>query len=394
MSSDPLRVIQMIPDLRVGGAERVAVTLANGLAERGHEVMLLAVKGGGDQEIHVRQDLGVDLRILGIKRDSIKRPFKFMKSMKHLRGSICDIFEEFKPDVINTHIPEDDLVASECVKRTGIGVHVPLVQSLMFHIHRDGLDFRTRMRLKLMRKMFYRSGVTLAVSSGVAKQITSLTGLPADRMEVLHNVTDIRAYADLPTKEEARKNLGLDPARPVVAGLGRLHPAKNFPMFVRASKAILEKHPDVQFMIIGEGDQRPLIESAMKESGVGDSWTLLGQRNDVPKCLAAADIFVQSSDYEGFPVAVVEAMAAGLQIVATDVASLGEVVQDGTHALLIEAGAQDDLSARVNDLLDQPEKGEALAAAAKDLAWSYYNIDAYIQRAEGFLRGAIASKNG
>ncbi len=384
----------MIPDLRVGGAERVAVTLANGLAERGHEVMLLAIKGGGAQEIHVRKDLGVDLRILGIQRDSIKRPFKFMKSMKQLRGSICDIFEDFKPDVINTHIPEDDLVASDCVKRTGIGVHVPLVQSLMFHIHRDGLDFRTRMRLKMMRKMFYRSGVTLAVSSGVAKQITLLTGLPAERMEVLHNVTDIRAYAELPSKEEARKNLGLDPNRPVVGGLGRLHPAKNFPMFVRASKAILEKHPDVQFMIIGEGDQRGKIEAAMKEAEVGGSWTLLGQRNDVPQCLAAADIFVQSSDYEGFPVAVVEAMAAGLQIVATDVASLGEVVQDGTHALLVDAGAQEDLSARVIDLLDNPEKGEALAAAAKDLAWSYYNIDAYIQRAEGFLRGAIASKNG
>jgi glycosyltransferase involved in cell wall biosynthesis len=249
------------------------------------------------------------------------------------------------------------------------------------------------MRLKMMRKMFYRSGVTLAVSSGVAKQITALTGLPEDRMEVLHNVTDIRPYADLPSKADARKSLGLDVDRPVVAGLGRLHPAKNFPMFVRASKAILDKHPDVQFMIIGEGDQRGKVEAAMKEAGVGDSWTLLGQRNDVPQCLAAADIFVQSSDYEGFPVAVVEAMAGGLQIVATDVASLGEVVQDGTHALLIEAGAQDDLSARVNELLENPEKGQALAAAAKDLAWSYYTIDAYIQRAEGFLRGAIATKN-
>ncbi|MBC8404716.1 MAG: glycosyltransferase [Planctomycetes bacterium] len=393
MSSEALRVIQMIPDLRVGGAERVAVTLANGLAERGHKVMLLAIKGGGAQEMHVREDLGVELRILGIQRDSIKRPLRFVKSMNKLRGSICDVLEEFKPDVINTHIPEDDLLASDCVQRTGIGVHVPLVQSLMFHIHRQGLDFRTRMRLKMMRKMFYRSGLTLAVSSGVAKQITALTGLPEDRMEVLHNVTDIRPYADLPKKAEARLSLGLDVDRPVVAGLGRLHPAKNFPMFVRASKAILKKHPNVQFMIIGEGDQRGKIEAAMKEADVGASWTLLGQRNDVPQCLAAADIFVQSSDYEGFPVAVVEAMAGGLQIVATDVASLGEVVQDGTHALLIKAGAQDDLSARVIELLENPEKGQALAAAAKDLAWSYYNIDAYIKRAEGFLRGAIANKN-
>ena len=381
----------MIPDLRVGGAERVAITLANGLAERGHKVMLLAVKDGGPQEVHLRKDLGLDFRILGIQRASVKNPLKFMKSMKALRGSICDIFEEFQPDVINTHIPEDDLVASNCVKRTGIGVHIPLVQSLMFHIHRDGLDFRTRMRLKMMRKMFHRAGVTLAVSSGVAKQITNLTGLPADRMEVLHNVTDIRAYGNLPSKEKARASLGLDPNRPVIAGLGRLHSAKNFPMFARASKAILEKHPHAQFMIIGEGNERGKVESAIREAGVGDSWTLLGQRNDVPECLAAADLFVQSSDYEGFPVAVIEAMAAGLQIVATDVASLGEVVQDGTHAMLIPAGGQEELSNSVIELLENPEKGLALSAAAKELAWSYYNIEAYIKRAEVFLRAALAS---
>jgi glycosyltransferase involved in cell wall biosynthesis len=355
--------------------------------------MLLAVKGGGPQELHLRKDLGLDFRILGIQRASIKNPLKFLKSTKALRSSICDILEEFQPDVINTHIPEDDLVASSCVKRTGIGVHVPVVQSLMFHIHRKGLDFRTRIRLKMMGKMFHQAKVTLAVSSGVAKQITKLTGLPADRMEVLHNVTDIQAYANPPSKEVACAKLGLDPNRPVITGVGRLHPQKNFPMFVRASKAILEKHPDAQFMIIGEGDERGKVEAVIEEAGVGNSWTLLGQRNDVPECLAAADLFVQPSDYEGFSVALVEAMAAGLQIVATDVASLGEVVQNGIHAMLIPAGGQEELSNSIIEMLDNPEKALALSAAAKDLAWSYYNIEAYIKRAEVFLRAAVASSH-
>jgi len=384
-----LRIMQVIPDLRIGGAERVAVTLANGFAERGHEVMLVGVRGGGPQEENVRQDLGVQLRILGIQRASVTKPFAFTRSLKQLRTAFDAAVREFKPDIIQTHIPEDDLLASESVQRTGQGTHIPLIHSLNFHLHRDKMDLRGRMRLRLFRRMLQRSREIWVVSAAVGRSVNELTGVPTERMTVLHNGADLRAFENLPTPLEAREPLGLTGPAPLILGVGRLHPAKNFPMFVRASRIVLEQRPDARFAIVGEGDQRPLIEAEIEKQSVGDSWTLLGMRNDVPHCLAAADIFVQPSDWEGFPVAVVEAMAAARPLVATDVAGVGEVIRDQENGLLVEKGNAEQLAAALLRLLDEPKLAESIGASAKQTAWQNYNLDAYIRRAEELIGAAL-----
>lgn len=389
MSEQPLRVMQVIPDLRVGGAERVAVTLANGLAEAGHEVMLLAIRGGGPQEERLRTDLGVQLKILGIQRASVKRPLAFARSLRSLRAAFDAALHDFQPDVVQTHIPEDDLLASDGVRRTGIGLHVPLVHSLQFHLHREKMDLRGRARLRMFRRMLARTSSVWAVSGAVARATEEHAGYPADQIHVLHNGVDLRPYQDLPNKAEAKAALGLPADAPLVLGLGRLHPAKNFPLLVRASAEVLGERPEVRFALVGEGDERVRIEAEIQDHRVGASWTLLGQRSDVPQCLAAADLFVQPSDWEGFPVAVVEAMAAELPVIATQVAGVGEVIEHEANGLLIPQGGQSDLSAALLRLLADPATSARLAASAKQLAWAHYNLDAYIGRAVSGLRAAL-----
>lgn len=389
MSERPLRVMQVIPDLRVGGAERVAVTLANGLAEAGHEVMLLTIRGGGPQEERLRKDLGVQLRVLGIQRASVKQPIAFARSVRKLRAAFDAALRDFQPDVVQTHIPEDDLLASDGVRRTGIGVHVPLVHSLQFHLHREKMDFRGRARLRMFRRMLARTRSIWAVSGAVARAIEEHTAYPADQIEVLHNGVDLRAYEQLPTRAKAKAALGLPTDAPLVLGVGRLHPAKNFPLLVRASAAVLREHPAVRFALVGEGDERARIEAEIEAQGVSAAWTLLGQRSDVPQCLAAADLFVQPSDWEGFPVAVVEAMAAELPVVATEVAGVGEVIENEVHGLLIPKGGEAELSAALQRLLADSKTSAQLAASAKQLAWAHYNLNAYIGRAVSGLRAAL-----
>jgi glycosyltransferase involved in cell wall biosynthesis len=384
-----LRILQIIPDLRVGGAERVAVTLSNGLAEAGHEVLLLAIKAGGPQAERVRTDLGVELRILGIQRSSIARPWRFWRDMRNLRRQLDQILLEFRPDVVQTHIPEDDMLASDCVRRTAIGLHIPLIHSLQFHLHRAQMDLRGRMRLKMFRRMLHRAGAVWVVSAAVGRVVADLTDLSMQQMAVLHNGLDLISYQNLPDRSSARAALGLPDSGPLIGALGRLHPAKNFPLLVRASQKLLEKHPTAHFFLIGEGDERGKIEAEIEAQGVQAAWTLLGQRNDVPQCLAAADIFVQPSDWEGFPVAVVEAMAANLPIVATDVAGVGEVLENRSNGLLIPAGGLAELTDALDHLISTPEFAQSIAAKAKKLAWSHYNLNAYISRAEALYRSAL-----
>lgn len=381
--------MQVIPDLRVGGAERVAVTLSNGLAEAGHEVTLLAIRASGPQEEALRKDLGVHLHVLGIQRASVKQPLAFLSSVRALRSAFDAALREFQPDVVQTHIPEDDLLASDAVRRTGIGLHIPLVHSLQFHLHRERMDWRGRARLRMFRKMLSRTHAAWAVSGAVARAVQEQTGFPADRMTVLHNGVDLRAYQGLPSLDDARQALGFSGEAPLVLGVGRLHPAKNFPLLVRASRAVLAARPDTRFALVGEGDERAKIEAEIAACGVGQAWTLLGQRSDVPQCLAAASVFIQPSDWEGFPVAVVEAMAAERAIVATDVAGVGEVLRHDENGLLIPKGGEAELSAAILRLLEEPATSARLASSAKQLAWSHYKLDAYIERAVAEYRAAL-----
>jgi glycosyltransferase involved in cell wall biosynthesis len=389
-SERPLRIMQVIPDLRVGGAERVAVTLANGLAEAGHEVALVAIKAGGPQEERVRQDLGVTLRVLGIQRASVTRPLAFLRSVRQLKAAFDQALRDFQPDIVQTHIPEDDLLASAAVRRTGIGCHVPLVHSLQFHLHRESLDFRSRMRLRMFRAMIARTPTVWAVSGAVGRTVSELTGCPVERLEVFHNGVDLRAFEQAPTQAEARAALPADVDAPLILGVGRLHPAKNFPLLVEASRLVLDQHPEARFALVGEGEERGTIEAAIEQAGVASAWQLLGQRSDVPRCLVAASIFVQPSDWEGFPVAVVEAMAAARPVVATDVAGVGEVLDHDVNGLLIPRGDARALADSIVRLLDDPSAATRLGEAAKQLAWSHYNLDAYIARVVAGLRSALA----
>ncbi|MCH2101253.1 MAG: glycosyltransferase [Planctomycetes bacterium] len=381
--------MQVIPDLRVGGAERVAVTLANGLAESGHDALLLTIRGSGPQEELLRKDIGVQLHVLGIQRAPIRQPIAFARGVRKLRTSFDNALNEFQPDIVQTHIPEDDLLASDSVRRTGIGVHVPLVHSLHFHLHREKMDLRGRVRLHMFKRMLNRTRSVWAVSGAVARAIEERASYPADRISVLHNCVDLRPYEQLPSRPEAKAALGLPPDAPLVLSVGRLHLAKNFPMLVRASAEVLRVHPKAHFALVGEGDERAKIEAEIMRQGVSESWTLLGQRPDVPHCLAAADSFVQPSDWEGCPIAVVEAMAAGLPVIATDVAGVGEVIKHETHGLLIPRGDEAELSATLLRLLSDSETSARLASSAKQLAWAHYNLDAYIGRAVSGLRAAL-----
>jgi glycosyltransferase involved in cell wall biosynthesis len=312
-----------------------------------------------------------------------------LRSVRALRLAFDEALRKFQPDVVQSHIPEDDLLASDGVRRTGIGLHVPLIHSLQFHLHRERMDWRGRARLRMFRKMLRRTHTVWAVSGAVARAVEQQAGFPAERITVLHNGVDLRAYQGLPGLTAARQALGFTGDGPLVLGVGRLHPAKNFPLLVRASRAVLAARPDTRFALVGEGDERSKIEAEIAAQGVGHAWTLLGQRSDIPQCLAAASVFIQPSDWEGFPVAVIEAMAAERTVIATDVAGVGEVLQDNENGLLIPQGGEAELSAAILRLLEEPETAARLAASAKQLAWSRYKLDAYIERAVFEYRTAL-----
>jgi len=227
-------------------------------------------------------------------------------------------------------------------------------------------------RLQL-RALAARLSAYVAVSHALGARLTGELGWPPAKLEVIHNGVD-PARVRRPRDPALRRELGGDGGF-VVLAVARLHAQKGLGDLLRAAAEL----PEARFALAGEGPERARLEAEAGRLGVGDRVRFLGRRADVPELLAAADAFVLPSLYEGSPLAVLEAMAAGLPLVATAVGGTGELVADGESGLLVPPRDPPALARALRRLLAEPETRERLGAAAR-------------RRAEAFTAAATAGR--
>ena len=163
----------------------------------------------------------------------------------------------------------------------------------------------------------------IAVSNAVAQ---SFKGRGTGRLDVVHNGIVPRSVNR--TGKDVRAELGIEEGTPLLLTIARLTPQKGHDVLLKALPAVLETHPHVKLALVGTGPEQRQIESAIKAADLSASVMLLGARDDVPDLLAAADLFVLASHFEGLPLVVLEAMAAGLPVVATAIGGVIEALGD------------------------------------------------------------------
>ena len=130
-------------------------------------------------------------------------------------------------------------------------------------------------------------------------------------------------------RADVKREFGMTPDQPILLAIGRQTAAKNYPMLYRAARRVLETRDDVRFLCAGHGEEQPNLKAMHEELGLGDRLRMLGLRCDVPRLLAAADVFCLPSRWEGMPNSLIEAMAAGLPAITARVPGIEEVVEDG-----------------------------------------------------------------
>jgi glycosyltransferase involved in cell wall biosynthesis len=179
----------------------------------------------------------------------------------------------------------------------------------------------------------------------------------------------------------ARERLGASDGDVVVGTVTRLHESKGNAYLVEAARLVLDVRPQARFVLIGEGPLRAELEARAAALGLGDRFRFLGFVKDVPAALAAFDLAVFPSLWEGTPLTVFEAMAAGRPIVATDADGLAEVLRDGQNAALVPRRDAPALARQIVRLIDDPSERARLAAASRQLA-SQYDIGAFVRKME------------
>jgi glycosyltransferase involved in cell wall biosynthesis len=181
---------------------------------------------------------------------------------------------------------------------------------------------------------------------------------------------------------EAKEKLGLSCETLVITMVGRLEQQKNYPMLLEVAKRVISKAPKAHFLVVGKGSQDRALHQLMSDLGLQHAVSFLGQRSDIGDLLAATDISVLTSNYEGLPNVIIEAMGAGKPIVCTEYPGAREIMSDGENALLSPCEDIDMFSHKVLMLIGDPSLRQKLARAAASSAERQFSAGSMARRLE------------
>jgi glycosyltransferase involved in cell wall biosynthesis len=326
-----IRVLEVLATLKRAGAERMAVSLAQRLDPTRFETAVVslfdAFPGGFEPELKAS---GIPVSHLG------KRPGLDLRMIPRLRRHL----RQFRPDIIHTH---------SYVLRYSLPASLGLPRRAMVHtVHNLAAresDFTGRL---IHRLAFGRSVATVAVGEVVARSYRELYG--AEPSAVIRNGIDTAAFQQPVARRHWRAMHGFSDSDFLIVSAGRLDPQKNPLGLIGAFARAFAGQPDAHLLLAGDGSMRADCEKRLVELGLGGRVHLLGTQTEIMETLASCDLFALASDWEGTPLAVIEAMAAGLPVVATAAGGVPELVAGGLTGLLAPVGDMDSLASALERL--------------------------------------------
>jgi glycosyltransferase involved in cell wall biosynthesis len=224
-----------------------------------------------------------------------------------------------------------------------------------------------------------RSDAFVAVSHEDRRRMIEVERIDPEDVVFVPNGIDALPDGD---GARVRSELGIEPGAPVIGAVAVLRPQKALHLLVRAAAELVREHPGLRVLIAGDGPEREALEALVRELGLEGVVTLLGLRRDVPDLLAALDVAVVSSDFEGTPLAVLEYMDAGLPVVATRVGGLSDLIEHGRHGLLVDPGDAGVLAQAIGTLLRDPERARELGARGRERRRAEFSIDRTVRTLE------------
>jgi glycosyltransferase involved in cell wall biosynthesis len=202
-------------------------------------------------------------------------------------------------------------------------------------------DYRRRKRILANRLLLERRDRVVGVGQAVRRALVHNEGIPARRVQVIYNGVDLSAFArEGADRASLRREMEIGAEDLLILQVARLDHLKDHATAVRTLERVVRHRPDARLVLIGEGPELGVIQEEVRRRKLEPYIRLLGLRTDVPRLLPAADLFLLTSISEGIPLTVIEAMIAGVPVVATQVGGVGEIVEDGRTGLL--APARDD----------------------------------------------------
>jgi glycosyltransferase involved in cell wall biosynthesis len=328
------------PDLNAGGAQTVTVTLANGLNERGVSVDLVMPCPMGR---HIEElDDGVNTVFLQ------EGPYPVIGSASCLFRYRAYLSTS-APDVVisqRTHGNVLSLIASASIDD-------PPPVMVTEHGHHVADNIKDRVSMGLSKLVYNRATGIICVSNSIADDIRSNVDVDEDKIHVIPNPFDIESIRD--RSEEPVAHPWLNDDSDVILSAGRLEPVKDFELLIDSFDRVHREHPSTKLIILGEGSTRENLEATIRSNGLTDVVDLPGYVDNPYKYMRNARLFVLSSRREALPSVLIEALAVGCPVVATDRGGAREILDCGTYGTLVEATESELSESIVSELSRTPD---------------------------------------
>ena len=369
----PLKILHVVDSLEFGGLERVVTDLAKAQQSRGHEVAVFSISPtvGFLPEL---LDAGIPVEVGGKSRG-----FDL-----NVLGKLRRMIVSRKVRVVHAHNFVPNYYSATALMATGQR------RTLVGTCHDMGMRLSNRKLRWMYRLSLLRTARLAMVGQQVHERYVGSGWIGANRAETVLNGIPVQSFKGTAQRSAvARQRLGLSASIPVIGCVGRLVPLKNQRLLIEILPALLRVHPTLKLVVVGYGELEASLRELASSTGVTNEVLFLGQRADVSDLLPAFDIFALPSRTEGLSIALLEACATGLAVVATAVGGNPEIIHHDETGLLIPVDDADALRQALMSLLNDPALRVRLGTSASAWVAAHASIDALCSTYDRFYQRAM-----
>ena len=390
----PIRICRVIARINGGGTAVHLQNLAANL-DRSRYVQVTICGRVSPGEIDVSDDLrkaGLDI----ISFPSLQREIRLVPDLITLYRLIA-FFREWKPDIVETHTAKAGTLGRLAARIAGVPTRIHVFHGHVF----DGFFSVKRARTFLQLERWLATQTTRIIALGEHQRTDLLSrGVGVDSQVVsiplgfdLQRFSSIPLFASRSHPTGLRHELGIshgDRATvPVIGMIARLVPTKAHEVFLDAAQLVLEEIPGARFVIVGDGNQRSRLEALANQLLPHNSFKFLGWRTDTPALFSEIDLVMHTSDSEGMPVSIIEALASGVPVVATNVGGIPDLIRDGVNGHVVPPRDSNAVARAALAILRDPDRRASMAAAARASVVPEYEVDTLVARMDRLYREIV-----
>lgn len=359
------KILYLITEIELGGAENLLLELSKGLSKEKFNISVGYLKGQGT--------LKEDFETAGIRVVDFKMRSKF--DMFCLFKLAVFIRQE-KFDIVHTHLINADIFGFFAAKIAGVNTIVSTKHNT------DAFRRRKSFSMRLDSFVANRLSLNIAVSNSVRDFLIKYQRINPEKFKVVYNGINNAEFSPRKNKEDAKIDLGLNSKEYVVGVIGRFEEQKGHIYLIEAMQKIISEIENVRLVFLGQGSLKKSLQKRISFLNLGSKVTFLKMRSDVVNVLSALDIFILPSLWEGLGMAMLEAMAAGVPVIASDVDGIKEVIESDKTGILVPPADPGKIAEAVIELLKDEKRREYFSVMGQNSVQAGFNMFGFIKKIE------------